>query len=161
MGGGWSYHYAGDLLSFAAGLSRQRRRIFFGPIAEWIGENKPRIGSGRTCGHASSVCPQEIDLERWCISVISSSVNRRAVYFRNRYHQRGVRHRQPHPRISHHAAPTLLEEPNSKSSPTASLLVNIRLPAEDLYTHTGTHPYIHKSDNPSGEIKLTTGCFEN
>jgi hypothetical protein len=66
MGGGWSCHYTGDLLWFTAGWSRQRRRIFFGPNVGWVDENKLRIGSGRTCGQASSICPQEIDLERWC-----------------------------------------------------------------------------------------------
>jgi hypothetical protein len=66
MGGGWSCHSAGDPPCSAAGRSRQRRCIFFSPIAEWLDENKLRVGSGQTCGHASSICPQEIDLERWC-----------------------------------------------------------------------------------------------
>jgi hypothetical protein len=66
MGGGWSCHSARDPPCSTAGRSCQRRCIFFGPIAEWLDENKLRIGSGQTCGHASSICPQEIDLERWC-----------------------------------------------------------------------------------------------
>ena len=73
MGGGWSYHSAGDPPCSAASRSYQHRCIFFGPIAEWLDENKLRIGSGQTCGHASSICPQEIDLEQWCTTGSASS----------------------------------------------------------------------------------------
>ena len=93
------------------------------------------------------------------ISVISSSVNRRAVHFRNRYHQRGVRHRQPHPRISYYAARTLLEEQNSKSRPAPSSLVNARLPPGR--TLASIHQTIPRGKSSSRRVVLKisrAGC---